>query len=135
MAEVEIPYWVQLERQIKDLNDEFDIHECEIFLLNSEIIDLNKPTLLLNRLMKLHLEMFSEITDYMGKNKVTERITASHSRLLELIDITTQLNGIGDHSRALKSINRELISKTQIVRLENSNLKKELNKITQQDNF
>lgn len=135
MAKEETPYWVQLERQIKSLEDNFDQKGIEIALLQSEITDLKEPTALLNRLMMLHLNMFSEITEYLAKNKATERVLASKERLLELIDITTRLNGINDRSVSLKALNKELVGKMQLLRVENFNLRQQLNKITESDKF
>lgn len=134
MAE-ETPYWVQLERQVKSLEDNFDQKGVEIQLLQSEIIDIKEPTMLLNRLMLLHLNMFSEITEYLAKNKVTDRVLASRERLLELIDITTRLNGINDRSASLKAINREIVGKIQLLRIENKELKVKLQAVIDSENF
>lgn len=135
MAEVETPYWVQLERQIKGLEDNFDIKGVEIALLQSEMVDMLKPNVLLMKLTQLHLEMLMEIQEFRLKNKTTERVLKSYERLLKLLDISTQLSGLGDKAQSLKLFNKELVGRMQMLRLENSNLKKELNKINESLKF
>lgn len=135
MAESEIPYWVQLERQIKRLEDNFDIKGVEIALLQSEMVETLKPNVLLMQLTQVHLEMLMEIQEYRTKNKTTERILKSYNRLLKLFDISTQLSGLGDDNQTLKLSNKELVVRMQILRVENSNLKKEIKKLTDSNNF
>lgn len=128
-------YVKQLQVQIENLEDGFDIHGAELSLLESELKDVLRPTELLSELTQTHFEMLCEILLWLRKNKPTDRVLASKERLLKLIDIDTRLNGIGDTCVSLKAINKTLVAKMQLLRIENAKLRRELKNFTDATNF
>lgn len=128
-------YIKELQEKIEILEDGFDIHSAELSLMESELQDVLKPSLLLSELTHTHLEMLHEVLVYIKKNKVNDRVLASKDRLLRLIDISTQLNGIGDTSASLKSLNKEMIGRLQLLRIENSELRLKIENFEKAVNF
>lgn len=124
----------ELQQKIKELEDGFNIKDIECGLLESELTETLKPNILLSELTFIHLEMLKEVHEY-SKGKSSDRITSSKNRLLNLLDISTQLSGIGDKNKSLKLFNRELVTRIQLLRIENSDLRKELKKIEDAASF
>lgn len=84
----------------------------QLAFTESELQDTIKPNVLLSEMAQLILQMLIEYTDYIAKNKETEKNKASKKRLLRLLDITTDLNGSGDLLYTYKLKNRILFSNT-----------------------
>jgi predicted nuclease with TOPRIM domain len=126
-------YFKQLQEQIEQLQDGFDIKNVEIGLLENEMQDNLRPNFLLSQLTSIHLAMLSEIVGYEIKNKPSERITVSKNRLIKLLDISTELSGIGDKMQSFKLFNRELVTRMQLLRVENAELRKKLDDVGKGD--
>jgi hypothetical protein len=126
-------YFKQLQEQIEQLQDGFDIKNVEIGLLENEMQDNLRPNLLLSQLTSIHLDMLSEIIDYQIKHKPSERIIGSKNRLIKLLDISTELSGIGDKMQSFKLFNRELVTRMQLLRVENAELRKKLDDVGKGD--
>lgn len=131
----EVPYIKQLQRNIEGLQDGFDIKSVELALMESEMKEQARPNELLGQLSGYHLEMLSELIDHCKDKKVTERILASKDRLIKLLDIGHDLNILSVHNQSLKLLNREIVAKIQLLRIENSQLKTALKKITDAEQF
>lgn len=127
-------YFKELQEKIERLEDGFDIKNVEIGLLESEIQDTLKPTGLLNYQFLKLAEMLEEVLEY-EKIKPSERITASKTRLINLLGVNTQLNEIMYVNHRLKLFNRELVAKIQLLRVENADLKLQLDNVAKAENF
>ena len=82
--------------------------EIQLLYTQSQLKDVLQPNLLLAELSQLILQMLIEYTEYISKNKETERNRASKRRLLRLLDISTDLNGLGDLAVSLRLQNKRL---------------------------
>lgn len=127
-------YFKELQEKIECLEDGFDIKSVEIGLLESEIQDTLKPTGLLNYQFSKLTEMLEEVMEY-EKIKPSERITASKTRLINLLGVNTQLNEVMYVNHRLKLFNRELITKIQLLRVHNADLKRKLENIVNAEGF
>jgi hypothetical protein len=127
-------YFKELQEKIEKLEDGFDIKNLELGLLESEIQDTLKPTKLLNEQNHYLLEMLEQIIKF-EKSKPSARVTASKQRLITLLGINTQLNQIMYYNQSLKLFNRELVTIIQLLRVENSDFKKQLKNISDANNF
>ncbi len=124
----------ELQAKINLLQDGFDIKSLELGLLESEMQDTLKPTALLNEQNKYLLEILEQIIKF-EKSKPSASVTASKNRLVTLLGINTQLSQIMYYNQSLKLFNRELVTSIQLLRLENSELKKQLKNISDANNF
>lgn len=124
----------ELQAKINLLQDGFDIKSIEIGLLESEMQDTLKPTKLLSEQNNCLLEMLEQIIKF-EKTKPSASVTASKNRLVTLLGINTQLSEIMYYNRSLQLFNRELVTRIQLLRVENSELKKQLKNVSDATNF
>lgn len=125
MIQTKTVYHQELQEQVRQLKDGFDIKSVENELLKNELTEVEKPNIILGELSKYVLEMLSELSEYEQKNKLNDRMKASKARLVKMFDLTTQLSGLGDKNRSLKLFNRELFGIIQMLRIDNSKLRKD----------
>ena len=131
---MEKEYFKQLQEKIEQLQDGFDIKTIEIALLENEIQDTNKPMVLLCEQNKYLLEMLEQVIEF-EKKKPSVQVKVSKTRLITLIGINTQLSNVCCYNQSLKLFNRELVGRIQILRVENSDLKKQLQNIISAEQF
>lgn len=127
-------YIKELQEQIEKLNDGFEAKEVEIWLLENELQDTVSPYKLLSEQTGFLLEMMTELLAFEKKNP-SDRIKASKGRLLKLLHINTELNGIVNYNNTLKTCNRQLLGKIQMLRVKNNEMNMELMKISRSHNF
>lgn len=127
-------YFKKLQEQIETLEDGFDIKNIELGLLENEMQDFLKPSVLLSQQAKYLLEMTEELIEY-AKSKPGPRVNASKERLLNLLHLHTQLGGVLTYNQTIKLFNRELVTKIQLLRVENADLRRKLDNVHKSDNF
>lgn len=118
------PYHKELQEQLKQVNDQVDINNIENDLLRSDLTDIEKPSKMLWQLTQFILEMIVELNEYEQKKELNDRMKASKVRLSNMLEITGELSNIGDKCRSLKIFNKELFAILQLLRIENSKLRK-----------
>lgn len=128
-------YIKELQEKIEALEDGVDMKEVEINLLLSEMKDTTRPNILLLQLVQYVIQMLIELNEYQQKNKLTERMLSSKDRLVKMLDITSELNGMGDKMHSLKLANKFMIGKMSLLRIENSDLRKELKGVEDAHNY
>lgn len=131
---MEKTYTKELQEKIEALEDGFDIKNIEIGLLENEMHDFLKPSVLLSQQSRLLLEMTDELLEY-AKTKPGPRVKSSRDRLMTLLHINTQLGSVMCYNQSLKLFNRELVGKIQLLRIERAELKLQLQKIISAQNF
>lgn len=127
-------YFKELQEKIENLEDGFDIKNIEVMLLQSELTDALKPNLLLTKITSIHLEMLMEVHQYEKKHP-SDRIKASKARLLNLLEMSEHLNSLSCKLQSLKLFNRELVTKIQLLRVENADMLRQLENIQNAQNF
>lgn len=127
-------YIQTLNKQIKSLDDGFDLKEIEIAILKGDIEDLTTPHKILGEQAGYLLEMLSEVLEF-EKKKPSDRIRASKRRLIDLLDTNTQLNKIVSYNHSLRLLKDELVAKIQILRVENKALKQQIENIIKAEQF
>lgn len=123
-----------LQEQIESLEDGFELKDVELYLLESELQETLSPYKLLSEQNGYFLDMLNEIIEF-EKKKPSDRVTASKKRLLNLLHLNTLLTGIVNYNNTLKTCNKLLIGKIQLLRLKNAELNKELTKIRLSNEF
>lgn len=128
-------FFSDLQEEIKTLNDGFDIQSMEMGILKNEMTDNLRPNVLLLQLVDCILQMLLEITEYEQKSRLNARMQASKERLTKMLEVATELSGIGDRIQSFKLFNRELVGKIQLLRVDNARLKNqvEMNEKTYQE--
>lgn len=104
------------------------ILEAELQFTQSELKDVLQPNVLLSELQQLILQMLIEYTEYIQNNKETDRNRASKKRLIKLLDISVDLNGLGGLTASLKAQNKHLHSTVMSLKIKVNQLEKEINK-------
>ncbi len=127
-------YTKELKEKVGALEDGFDMYQVELGLLENEIQEINTPNQLLGEQTGLLLEMLSEVVEF-GKKKPSERVAASKKRLLELLSINTRLNQIVSYNQSLKVFNKQLVGSIQVLRLENSDLKRQIENMVKAEEY
>lgn len=116
-------YHQELKEKISGLVDDLDIKDIEIGMLKNEITDTLTPNIALMRLSQYVLQMLTELNEYEQKNKLNKRMADSKQRLIKMMELTSELSGIGDRLQSLKFFNTELFGKMQLLRIENDQLR------------
>jgi hypothetical protein len=104
--------------------------EAELAYSKSELQDSTKPNVLLSEQSMLILQMLMEYTDYFKTHKETPANIKSKDRLLRLLSINTDLNGIGDSLQQLKLSNGFILGLNNLL----NNRVKELERIVELNN-
>lgn len=119
-------YTKDLQDKIAKLEDGFNIQSVEIGLLQSEMVDTLKPNRLLSELNSDIIDMINDLIEYEKKTKLTPRMQASKKRLINMLFVISELSELGSKLQSLKLINREIVGKIQLLRIENAELKHKL---------
>lgn len=128
-------YIKELQEKIELLEDGFDMKSIEVSLLQNDMQDTLHPNIILSQLTHFILKMLGELIEYQNKNKPSLKVIASKTRLITMLNITIELSGIGDKMQSIKLFNKELVTKIQLLRVENSDLRKELKNVEDAVNY
>ncbi|HEY4196886.1 MAG TPA: hypothetical protein VGM63_15190 [Mucilaginibacter sp.] len=128
-------YTKELQQKINQLEDNFDVQAVELILLENELKDNMQVNILVSKLTQHILQMLMEYADFIRNRTPTDAHKKSHKRLIELLDISSQLFTIGTNNQAFKLYNRELVGKINLLRLEKTELKQQLENATKAENF
>lgn len=120
-------YIKDLQNKVAAMSDQFDIKSIEIGLLQSEMVDTLKPNRLLSELNSDIIDMMNDLIEYEKKTKLTPRMQASKKRLINMLFVASELSELGSRINSLKLFNRELAGSIQLLRVENADLRKQLN--------
>ena len=123
-----------LQEDIENLQDGFDMQGVEIILLQNDIEETLSPYKLLGEQSGYLIEMLTEVIEF-EKNKPSDRVKASKKRLLALMDTNTELGKIVGYNQKLKLYNQQLLGHMQLLRLKNKELRDEILKFNQINNF
>jgi hypothetical protein len=121
--------------KLNQLQDDVDSKEAQIVILESEMQDAITPSNLIIDIKSTLMDMMFEIVVFeKGKGK-SEKSTASKKRIEGLLESIDKLNGIASMNYNLKGANRSIHAKYQALRVENSELKAELKRIDDAEQF
>lgn len=101
-------------------------NSLEAAFLENELKDVLQPNILLSKLSQSILEMLMEYHDYTSKKGESEANKRSKKRLMELLNISTELSGVGDLLSSFKLFNKELVGRITLLNIENRKLNNEL---------
>ena len=118
------------------LSDELrELQQLEMYVLADELRDTLEPCKLTTELIVIILQMMMELNEYRRKNKTTDKVLASEKRLKKLLDIATGLDKITSNLHGFKVTNRYLLAKNLLLNKEKAELKRQLDNLTNADNF
>lgn len=121
--------------KLNNLQDSVNSKEAQIALLESEMQDTVTPSNLIVDIKATVLDMMFEIVVFEKVKGVTEKSTTSKKRLEGLLESLENLKGIATANYNLKCANRLIHANYQMLRVENSEIKTELKKIADAEQF
>jgi len=120
-------YIKELQEKIEALEDGFDLRELEIQQLINARVDDMEPAVISDKITLLCLEMLIEYTEFvMKKGKETEANLKSKKRLVDMLGLVSRLSGLTSNLNTLKLINRGQVTKINLLRVENAELKQQV---------
>lgn len=132
---MEETYTQKLQQQIKGLEDSFDVQALELTVMKNELIENSEVSILVSTLTQHILQMLMEYMDFIKGRTESDSHKKSRKRLVEILDISGRLMNIDTNNQSLKLYNRELAGKIHSLRIVNSELRDELEKINKSINF
>lgn len=132
---MEKTYTQKLQQQIKGLEDSFDVQALELTVMKNELIENSEVSILVSTLTQHILQMLMEYMDFIKGRTESDSHKKSRKRLVEILDISGRLMNIDTNNQSLKLYNRELAGKIHSLRIVNSELRDELEKINKSINF
>lgn len=117
------------------LQDDVDSKEAHIAFLESEMQDAIGPSDLIIDLKSTLMDMMFEILSFEKNKGESAKTKASKNRVDGLINGLEKLNKMANINYNLKSHNRLIFAKYQMMRVENADLKAELKKIEDREKF
>lgn len=131
----EIPYWKQLQDKVENLTDIIDGKDLQMRILENEMVDVTAASAASSKTTLLILHMMMELNLHVQKKGWTAPAKASQERLVKLLELNRELDGMNNQNLQLKSINRDLHAQYQLLRIENKELKKKLDDIVKAENY
>lgn len=128
-------YTQKLVKQIKSLEDDFDEKSLQLIVIENELKDNMEVSVLVSKLTKHILQMLIEYGDFIKNKTETEAHKRSRKRLSELLDISSRLTNIDSNSQSFMLFNRELATKIQLLRIENSELKRQIENMVKAEEY
>lgn len=121
--------------KLNKLQDDVDSKEAQIAILESEMQDATTPSNLLIEIKSAVMDMLFDVVKFEKSKGVSEKSKDNKSRLETLLDKIDAINKVANMAYNLKGINRKLHAAYQLLRIENSELKAELQKIADAEKF
>lgn len=132
---MEETYTQKLVKQIKSLEDDFDEKSLQLVVIENELKDNMEVSVLVSKLTKHILQMLIEYGDFIKNKTETEAHKRSRKRLSELLDISSRLMNIDSNYQSFKLFNRELATKIQLLRIENIELKRQIENMVKAEEY
>jgi len=125
----------KLKQDVEQLKDVVDGKNLELELLNSELTDTLSPSIMLSEMSSIFLSMLMENQQFVQKNGMTSKAKESRDRLLRLLEISKDLDGISTSNYNLKATNRLIHAEYQKLRVAYRDLKAEKDKMQKSLDF
>lgn len=122
-------------RAIEGLEDTIDSKNVELRLFESNLQDSITSQVIASSVTCTLAEMIGELLEFERLKGSTDKTKASKERLIKLIFETEKLNVMSARLATLKLLNKDIHSAYQRLRVENHDLKEQLQKISDAHNF
>lgn len=121
--------------KLNKLQDDADSKDVQIALLESEMQDVTTPSNAVVELKSKVMDMLFEVVKVEKAKGITEKTKANRERLEHVLILVNFIGGIGNTNYFLKGANKLIHAKYQLLRVENSELRTELQKIADAEKF
>lgn len=103
-----------------------DFQRNELSILSQTYMDVLTPSVTSMKATQVVIEMLLELGDHIKKNGKSERLEKSVKRLFNLLDLIAKLNNLTGDLNTLKLSNNSIMAENHLLRVDNINLKKEI---------
>ena len=128
-------YLNELREKVNQLQDEVDGKDLQLLVIQNDLVDVNKPSMAIFKSLMVLMEMQLEIVGYAAKNGWTAKAKASMERLNGLVDLNRSLDMVADSNYKLKNMNSMLHTNYQLLRIENKELKQQLQAVKEAEDW
>lgn len=135
MAETYKDHLKTLHHDIERLQDEVDGKNRELQLIEMDMIEVLRPSMLGSKITNTVCEMIMELVVFEKSKGVSPKTIASKKRLMGLLEDTEQLNILSKSINSLKLIGKQLYSDYQLLRVQNMKLKEQIQRAEDAVNF
>jgi hypothetical protein len=125
----------ELRDKATHLQDEVDGKNLEMRLLESELVDTTKPAVIHSQAAAIAFEMLSDVLVHISKKGLSDKAKESKDRLMKLNGLLDEMGLVMNNTHRLKIANNELFTHYQLLRVQNKDLRQQIKKMTDAQNF